>query len=263
LIAASINEEVSHHISPFSNAFETLQKLKELYESHFELEVVQLMIKLFSIELKNDDPLALASKVISIMHDIKATDVQLEIPLIALFKAVYPTYSNYLESLQANRNLKDLTFDSLVKKVTERKKYFGKKPTPQSSDEAVCLAHREKNHARDSSRGTSGRRGRGRGRRNFRGRGGRHSQGEKSNLHCIHCNKYGHDASTCKLPREKIEYERNQAKGKTNDKEKGKELESAHYVVARCNIGTIEDLFNASLASWKMFCCLIQEKLAT
>jgi len=59
LIATSVNEEVSHHISPFSNAFEALQKLKELYESHFALEVVQLMIKLFTLELQNGDPLAL------------------------------------------------------------------------------------------------------------------------------------------------------------------------------------------------------------
>lgn len=28
LVAASINEEVSHHISPFSNAFKALRKLK-------------------------------------------------------------------------------------------------------------------------------------------------------------------------------------------------------------------------------------------
>ena len=28
LIAASVNEDVSHHISPFSNVFESLQKLK-------------------------------------------------------------------------------------------------------------------------------------------------------------------------------------------------------------------------------------------
>jgi len=33
LIATSINEEVSHHISPFSNAFEALKKLKEIYDT--------------------------------------------------------------------------------------------------------------------------------------------------------------------------------------------------------------------------------------
>ena len=92
LITTSINEEVSHHIFPFSNAFEALQNLNELYDSHFTLEVVQLMIKLFTLELQNDDPLALASEVKSIMHDIKVTNVELDIPMIALLKALYPTY---------------------------------------------------------------------------------------------------------------------------------------------------------------------------
>lgn len=169
LIATSVNEEVSRHISPFSNAFEALQKLKELYDSHSTLEVVPLMIKLFSLELQNDNPLAVASEVKSIMHDIKVTNVELDIPLIAFVKALYPTYSNYLESLQANGNLKEITVDSLVNKFVEREKDFGKKTAPQSSEDAMCLAHREKNHARDSSRGRGGRRGRGR--RNFRGRG--------------------------------------------------------------------------------------------
>ena len=41
LIAVSVNEEVSQHISPFSNSFESLKKLKKLYDSHSELEVVQ------------------------------------------------------------------------------------------------------------------------------------------------------------------------------------------------------------------------------
>ena len=52
------------------------------------------MIKLFSLELKNDDSLALALEVRSIMHDIKATSVEIDIPLIAYVKALYPTYSH-------------------------------------------------------------------------------------------------------------------------------------------------------------------------
>ncbi len=40
LIIAYVNEDVNRHISPFSNAFEALKKLKELYDSHSELEVV-------------------------------------------------------------------------------------------------------------------------------------------------------------------------------------------------------------------------------
>ena len=116
-----------------------------------------------------------------------------------------------------------------------------------SLEEVVCFTHREKNHAQDYSRGRGGQRGIGR--RNFRGMGGRQAQSEKSDLHCIRCNKYWHDASTCKLPWDRIEQQRNQEKGKTHDRDKGKAPKSAHYVVAHCNIGITEVLFNASLTS--------------
>lgn len=50
LIVELVNEEVSCHIAPImSNAFNALKNLKDLYESYSELEVVQLMIKLFNI----------------------------------------------------------------------------------------------------------------------------------------------------------------------------------------------------------------------
>ena len=54
LIAASVNKEVSRHISSYSTTFKALQKLKELYDSHSALEVIQLMIKLFTLELQNN-----------------------------------------------------------------------------------------------------------------------------------------------------------------------------------------------------------------
>jgi len=66
------------------------------------------------------------------MHDIKVTNVELYITIIAFLKVPYPTYSNYLESLQVNGNLEDITFDSLVKKIIEREKDFGKKTTQSS-----------------------------------------------------------------------------------------------------------------------------------
>ena len=71
-------------------------------------------------------------------------------------------------------------------------------------------------------------------------------------MHYICCKRNGsHGASTCKLPWDKTEPQRNQLKGKTNDTDKGKAPQSTHYVVAQCNIGVNEYLFNASLASWK------------
>ena len=88
------------------------------------------MIKLFSLELKNDDPLALASKLRSIMHDIKKTSVEADIALIAYVKALYPTYSHFLESLQASGNLMKITFDSLEKTICEKREGFWKEDNP-------------------------------------------------------------------------------------------------------------------------------------
>ena len=135
-----VNEEVSRYSLSFSNAFEAIKNLKELYDSHSELDVVQLMIKLFNLELKNDDPLPLESEIRSIVHDIKAIGVEIDVPLTAYVKALYLTYSHDLESLQASGKLKEISFDSLEKKFLEGEKDFGKKIAPQSSKEVVCLA---------------------------------------------------------------------------------------------------------------------------
>eukprot|EP00253_Pinus_taeda_P021319 PITA_21319 len=117
LIAASVNKEVSRHISTCSTAFEALQKLKELYDSHSALEVVQLMIKLFTLELENNDPLALASEIKSIVHDIKSTKVELDISLIAFLKALLLKEKKPLERRQSLNLLKRLYVSPIKKNI--------------------------------------------------------------------------------------------------------------------------------------------------
>jgi hypothetical protein len=127
-----------------------LKRLNELYDTHSEPELIQLILKLFNLELKNDEPMAIASEIKSIMHDIEATKVNINLPLMAFIKALYPTYSHYLESLQASDQLKSITFYKLVKKVVDREKSFGKKSTP-STGEIVYLAKKDKNKPHDFS----------------------------------------------------------------------------------------------------------------
>ena len=74
------------------------------------------------------------------MHVIKTTGVEIDIAHKTCVKALYPTYLHHLDSFQASRNLKEITIESLEKKFAEREKVFGKKTTPQSSEEVVCLA---------------------------------------------------------------------------------------------------------------------------
>jgi hypothetical protein len=93
-----------------------------------------MMVKLFNLEFKNGDPMALASKIKAITHDIDATGVNIDLPLIAFIKLFYPTYFHYLESMQASGQMKSISFDKLVEKIAEREKAFGKKSTHSTSE---------------------------------------------------------------------------------------------------------------------------------
>ena len=124
-------------------------KLRDLYDSHSELEIIQLLMKLFNLELKDNDPMKLA-----IFYDIDATGVKVDIQLTAFIKALYPTYTHYLESLQASGQMKAMTFETLVEKFVEREKAFGKESKP--NEETLCLAqkgHKSKDEfAKDENR---------------------------------------------------------------------------------------------------------------
>lgn len=145
LIATSVGEGVSRHIISMKDSYGALKKLKDLYDSHSKLEIIQLWMKLFNLELKDNDPMALASKIEAISHDIDATSVKVDIALTSFIKTFYPTYLHYLESLQASGQMKSLDFDSLVEKIVECEKAFGKK-TFQSNAKAICLARKRRNN---------------------------------------------------------------------------------------------------------------------
>ena len=59
LIAAIISEEVSCHIISITDCYGALNKLKDLYDSHSELEQIQSLFKLFNLEVNDNDPMVL------------------------------------------------------------------------------------------------------------------------------------------------------------------------------------------------------------
>jgi hypothetical protein len=97
VIYVMVSEEVIHIIVSISDSYGSLKILNELYDTHSELELIQLMLNLFNLELKNDDPMDLTSEIKYIVHDIQDIRVNIYIPLTAFIKALYPTYSYYLE----------------------------------------------------------------------------------------------------------------------------------------------------------------------
>ena len=96
------SEEVTRHLFSSKSAWEALKKLKDLYGSHSELEITQLIIMLFNLELKYNDPMTLAYEIRDIFQDINATGVKVGIELTPFIKSLYPSYNHYLESLQAS-----------------------------------------------------------------------------------------------------------------------------------------------------------------
>ena len=77
-----------------------------MYDSHSEVEIIQLLMNLFNLELKDNDPMKLASEIRVIFHDIDATGVKVDIQLTVFIKSLYPSYTHYLESLEASGKMK-------------------------------------------------------------------------------------------------------------------------------------------------------------
>jgi len=93
-----VSEKTSCHIKSIAgDAWKYLNKLRDLYDTHFELEFIQLQLSLFNFELKDGDSMALALEIKDIKYDLDASYVKFDITLTTYIKALYFTYCNYLE----------------------------------------------------------------------------------------------------------------------------------------------------------------------
>ena len=99
MITTLVSEEVRRYIHSCKKAFETLQILKEFYDSHSELENIQLLLKLFNLEMKDNGQMKLAFEIMVIFHDIEATGVEVDLQLNVFIEALHRAYSHYLESV--------------------------------------------------------------------------------------------------------------------------------------------------------------------
>jgi hypothetical protein len=78
LIFSFVSEEESYHIISIKYYWSALKKLKDLYDLHSKLELIQLLMKIFNLEMKDNDTMVLASKIKSIMDDVDDTSVKIE-----------------------------------------------------------------------------------------------------------------------------------------------------------------------------------------
>ena len=75
-----------------------------------------------------------AYEIRSIIHKIQTTGKKPILPLATFVKSLYTTHSHYLESLQASDKFMDLTFDTLVEKIADKEKTFGKKTSEPNGE---------------------------------------------------------------------------------------------------------------------------------
>ena len=98
--------------------------------THSELEL-NYLLKLFNLELKDNDPMTIAIEIKAIMHDINATSVKAELALTSFFKALYLTYSHSIASAREKNGAQNNT------QVFYKSHSRGNTPTPTNGFEAL------------------------------------------------------------------------------------------------------------------------------
>lgn len=101
------------------------------------------MIKLFNIELKNGNPLALASEVILIMHDIKSIAIELDIPLIPYVKEYIPPIHSILSHCKKVATLRRLPLNPLRRSLLKERRIF-KIIKLLSLPKKLCVLHKKR-----------------------------------------------------------------------------------------------------------------------
>jgi len=91
LISTSISEELSLHIISITYSWGSLKMLKYLYDSDWKLELIHFLCKLFNLDLKDNYPMDLVFEIKSILHNVDATSVKIDISLMTFIKSLYPT----------------------------------------------------------------------------------------------------------------------------------------------------------------------------
>ena len=99
---------------------------------------------------------------------------------------------------------------------------------------------------KDHPKGESSKRGRGR--RKFRDRGGRNNSSKRSDLQCKRCGKTGHTSNQCWDSWDSIKDRHNKKTDDSKNQDASKSSDSAHCIVAHCNLGINE---MNSLSSYK------------
>lgn len=231
------NFEKVSSCSTSKEAWDILQNSFRGVEKTRRIRLQMLKSKFETLEMHDDESISeYFTRVQTIVNNIKRNGEKVEDLHVVekILRTVNTKFDNVVIAIEESKDLKTMTIDDLLASLEIHEQRINRKATSKSLDQALqsklsLQQNKEKNSFPPGDRGRGrfqrgrgfnnrGRGGtfnnegrsnqqfvhqrgrgqsRGRGRGQARGRGGPYRNGDKSNVQCYNCNRYGHYSNEC------------------------------------------------------------------
>ncbi|KAL5551288.1 hypothetical protein UlMin_001464 [Ulmus minor] len=251
LIYQALDDDGFEKISSATSAKEAWEKLQTSYKGVEKVKKVRLQTlrgEFESLHMKVSESISdYFSRVVAVSNQLKRNGEKLEDVRIIekILRLLDPKFEHIVVTIEETKDLEEMTIEQLQGSLQAYEEKHKKK---QGYTEQLLKLQLKDTHERQSSdrnqhgrgrgrgRGQGGSRGRGRGwnynnnnsNSNYekgesstrgRGRGNSNSRYDKSQVRCYNCQKFGHYASECRAPNNRVEEKANYMEEKTDDKE--------------------------------------------
>ncbi|KAL5582679.1 hypothetical protein UlMin_015121 [Ulmus minor] len=251
LIYQALDDDGFEKISSATSAKQAWEKLQTSYKGVEKVKKVRLQTlrgEFESLHMKVSESISdYFSRVVAVSNQLKRNGEKLEDVRIIekILRSLDPKFEHIVVTIEETKDLEEMTIEQLQGSLQAYEEKHKKK---QGYTEQFLKLQLKDTHERQSSdrnqhgrgrgrgRGRGGSRGRGRGwnynnnnsNSNYekgesstrgRGRGNSNSRYDKSQVQCYNCQKFGHYASECRAPNNRVEEKANYMEEKTDDKE--------------------------------------------
>ncbi|KAK4269964.1 hypothetical protein QN277_023055 [Acacia crassicarpa] len=235
LIYQGLDEDAFEKISEATTAKEAWEKLQTSYKGAEPVKKVRLQTlrsEFETLHMKDVESISdYFSRVLAVTNQLKRNGEKIDDVKIMekILRSLDSKFDHIVTVIEETKNLEAMTIEQLLGSLQA---YEEKQKKKQGVGEQLLktqLNSKEKEEDFGNTRGRGGYRGRGRGRgsgrvgfnNNYaqedrregstrgRGRGGSQPRRDKSQIKCYNCQRYGHYASECRVPKRRIEEKAN------------------------------------------------------